>query len=182
MGRPKATLPWGEDDTFVSSELRAMGEAGLTPLVLVCGVHAEETRAAIPHDLGVTVVQNPEPERGQLSSLKIALRSLDAETDLTGALVALVDHPAIRASTLSALIEAVAENEIVIPLWNGKRGHPVIFGRGLWPEIFRAPDEAGARPVVRRDPRRVRQIDVDDPGVLVDIDTPDDLRAARNRD
>ncbi|MBM4268609.1 MAG: nucleotidyltransferase family protein [Deltaproteobacteria bacterium] len=178
MGRPKATLRIGEE-TFAGRLLRALGEAGLERIVVVAGVHAEETRAALPRDVRLLV--NPDPSCGQLSSLKIALRDLTpAEPPVDAALVALVDHPAVRVDTLVRLREASASRAIVVPRHGGRRGHPVVFARALFEELLEAPVALGARTVVRRDPARVLELDVDDAGVLVDVDTPADLAHLRS--
>ncbi len=174
MGRPKATLPWG-DGTFVAAVLRTLSNAGASPLLVVCGAHATETARALPAELDVSLVSNPAPARGQLSSLQVALRALG---DVDGAIVSLVDHPAVRAETVSALLDAVRPDRIVVPRHQGRRGHPVVFGSELFAELCATPHEAGARAVVRADPARVLELDVDDAGIHVDIDTPDDLAAA----
>jgi len=179
MGRPKATLAW-ETDTFVASELRAMRRAALSPLVLVCGVHEAETRDALPEDVEVALVRNPDPRRGQLSSLKVALRAL-GRSHVEGALVALVDHPAVRADTLALLRDAVRIDRIAVPMHHGRRGHPVVFGRALFAELLSTPDAAGARRVVRRAPGRVDALELEDSGVLLDIDTPEDLERLGGR-
>jgi molybdenum cofactor cytidylyltransferase len=70
---------------------------------------------------------------------------------------------------------------IALPRHLGKRGHPVAFSRRVWEELLATPDELGARAVTRRVPGRVVEIDVDDPGVLLDIDTPSDLERLRAR-
>lgn len=178
MGRPKATLRWGRE-SFVSKQLRSMAEAGVAPLVLVCGEHARETRAALPHDVAVRVLHNPAPELGQLSSHKVALTEIQSIPSVKGALVGLVDHPAVRVSTMLALCRAAREDLIVLPRYQGRRGHPVVFGSSIFSELLAAADDKGARPVVRRNPERRIEIDVSDPGILVDIDTPGELEAAR---
>lgn len=174
MGRPKAALPWG-DGTFVGSVLRTLSDAGASPLLVVCGAHATETERALPAGLEVALVSNPAPERGQLSSLQVALRALG---DVDGAIVSLVDHPAVRVGTAAALLQAARPDRIVVPRHAGRRGHPVVFGSALFEELCATPHDAGARAVVRAAPARVIEIDVDDPGIHVDIDTPADLATA----
>lgn len=181
MGRPKATLPWGDDETFVSVELRVMHSAGLSPLVVVCGEHARETQAVLPQGVPINILENAAPNRGQLSSLKIALRWLRHDSDAVGALVALVDHPAISSRTVLSLLKHVRPDRIVIPQHRGRRGHPVIFGRDLFPDLLRAPYSEGARAVVRQDPARIVEVGVEDPGVVLDIDTPQELAEARTK-
>ncbi len=185
MGRPKATLTW-RGETFVGTGLRLLQAAGCAPLILVCGTHGPETRAVLPPELDVVHCDNPAPDRGQLSSLKIALRAVEARDGepnrkratrpaVCGALVALVDQPAIRPQTLAALVEAATPGRIVVPRHAGRRGHPVVFGRDLFGEILATDDQDGARRVVRADPGRVITIETDDPAVLLDVDTPRDL-------
>lgn len=182
MGRPKATLPWSEGGTFVSVALERMREVALSPLILVCGEHLAETKAVLPTHVSPLILQNPDPSRGQLSSLKIALRELRDETSIHAVLVSLVDHPGVKASTLRALLDRASPASIVVPRRGDRRGHPVVFGRDVFSELLDTPDEKGARPVVRRDPDRVSEVLVEDEAVLLDIDTPEDLEeAARTR-
>lgn len=178
MGRPKATLPW-RGRTFCEAALRAIADAGCAPLLVVSGVHAEATGRAIPEDLDVTHLRNPTPERGQLSSLKLALAWLATRRDVGAALVSLIDHPGVRATTVERLRDAAQPDSIVVPIRGGRRGHPVVFGTDLFAELGTTPDDQGARAVVRRDPARVVEIEVDDPAIHMDVDTPSDLREAQ---
>ncbi len=174
MGRPKATLAWAETN-FVGAVLGTLSEAGASPLVIVCGEHAAETNGSLPPELAVTQLRNPEPGRGQLSSLQLALAAL---SDVEGALVALVDHPAVRTDTVAGLLHAARPDRIVLPRHQGRRGPPVFFGADIFAELLATAHELGARAVVRANPARVVELDVDDPGIHVDIDTPADLASA----
>jgi len=182
MGRPKAGLALG-GRTFLACVVESLAGARVAPIVVVAGRHADAVRAALPEASEAEVVVNPDPDRGQLASLRIALAHLAARGEtLAGAVVALVDHPAVRPETVRALVDALSAPArtgaaIAIPSHGGRRGHPVAFARSLWDELAAAPDDIGARAVVRRDPKRVCVVDVDDPGVLVDVDTPADLAA-----
>ena len=214
MGRPKAGLEWA-GDTFLGHVVAALAAAKVDPIVVVAGTHRAAAAAALGEPARARIVVNPHPERGQLSSLKVALRDLAVGEGAgppggvgpCGAVVALVDHPAVHASTVAALVEAalaeVASAEevragaipsrsedrprsgtsrrpaagILIPTFDGRRGHPVVFLRPVWAELLDAPDAFGAKPVVRRDPGRVREVAVEDPGILIDVDTPADLAA-----
>lgn len=182
MGRPKAGLDYG-GQTFLARAVHALADGGVAPLVVVAGRHREAVAAALPADLPVELLHNPEPDRGQLSSLKIALLHLQSlAAPLAGAAMTLVDHPAVRGETVAKLLAAVGGRDddarIAVPRFGDRRGHPVVFARDVWSEILATPDDLGARAVVRRVPERVRIVDVDDPGVLVDVDTPDDLARA----
>ena len=178
MGRPKATLPLGST-TFVAAGLRALGRAGFAPILLVSGEHTPETLEAIPEEVPVTRLRNPTPEDGQLSSLKLALAKVVELSTPSAALMSLVDHPAVRDDTLRRLRDAASPGTIVVPRFKGQRGHPVVFGCELFPELLATPNDQGARAVVRRDPDRVVEIETGDRGVVLDIDTPGDLQALR---
>jgi CTP:molybdopterin cytidylyltransferase MocA len=183
MGRPKAALEL-DGEPFVARIARLMADSGVAPRVVVAGEHARDTWAALPASGDVVPLSNPAPDRGQLSSLAIALRwLLERAPECAGALVALVDHPAVAAGTYRALHAAFAgaapPAAIFLPTHRGRRGHPVVFARALWSELLGLPDSAGARAAVRADPARVVEVPVDDPGILRDVDTPADLADLR---
>ncbi len=86
----------------------------------------------------------------------------------------------VRAETFASVIEAYRRlaTPIAIASYQGRRGHPVLFARELFVELAAAPEDQGARAVVAADPARVAYVDVDDPGILMDLDTPEDLERA----
>ena len=86
----------------------------------------------------------------------------------------------VRAETFAAVVDSYrrAGKPIAIARYRGRRGHPVLFARELFVELAAAPENQGARAVVLADPSRVAYVDVDDPGVLADLDTPEDLERA----
>jgi molybdenum cofactor cytidylyltransferase len=176
MGYPKPLLRVG-DESFLSQSAKSM-LAVLPRLIIVLGAHAERIRPAIPADSRIAIVDNPHWQAGQLSSLKAGLGAIGAQAD--GVLVHLADHPLVRRSTFEQVIAAFADRRsaIVIARYGGKRGHPVIFARSVLGELIDGPQEQGARAVVNRDPSRVVYVDVDDPGVNLDLDTPADLERA----
>jgi len=90
--------------------------------------------------------------------------------------VNLVDHPLVTAETIKALLASfrAAPLPILIASYQGRRGHPVLFSSQVYGEILAAPLDQGAKVVVRKDPARVREVQLDDPGILADIDTPED--------
>jgi molybdenum cofactor cytidylyltransferase len=134
MGKPKALIPYRES-TFLEhlAEASRHPRVGVTRVVL--GAGADEIRARAKLDPSLVVV-NPDWEQGQLSSICAGIRSLAGiETD--GILLCLVDHPLISASLISNLIDKFYENAklIVLPTYNARRGHPVIFSRALYSEL-----------------------------------------------
>jgi molybdenum cofactor cytidylyltransferase len=176
MGYPKPLLRLGSR-TFIEVLAAAMLQS-VARLIVVVGAHAGAVRAAIPDDPRIAVVENPGYLRGQLSSIKAALPHVGP--DAVGVLIHLADHPMVRAETFAAVIDGYRRlgRPIVIARYQGRRGHPVLFARALFGELAAAPEDQGARVVVAADPARVAYVDVDDPGVLTDLDTPEDLERA----
>jgi molybdenum cofactor cytidylyltransferase len=175
MGFPKALLRIG-GQTFVARLTFAMLEA-VDPLIVVVGAHRERIVPAIPKDPRVRVVVNPEFSRGQLSSLKTALARLG---ETPAVMVHLIDHPTVLPSTFSSVSDCrrARSSPIVIARYQGHRGHPVVFDRSLFSELITTSDNLGARAVVNADPARVSYVDVDDSGVVLDLDTPSDVMRA----
>lgn len=171
MGRPKALLPLG-GSTFLGTLLETYRSQEV-PCWVVLSEDAERIAAAA----GISperVAVNPRPEEGPLSSFRIALRRVAAEVDAV--FMHPVDHPLVRSATLRRMIDAFEESgaPIVLPVFQGRRGHPVLFGRRLFGELFEAPLHEGARWVVRRHGAEVRELEVADPGVCGNINTPED--------
>jgi len=174
MGRPKALVRIGPQ-TFLEKVIQTITEAGVARLSVVLGHDAAEIERV--HELGpLLTIHNPDPSRGPISSIRAAL----AHPEVAGSaaiLVHPVDHPLVRAETIRRLTErfAVGDAAIVVPCHEGGGGHPTLFGRAVYSELLRVPPGEGARTVVRRDPDRVRRIEVADRGVRVNLDTPEDL-------
>ena len=180
MGRPKALLPAGRE-TFVGRIVRTMRDGGAGEVVVVAPAElAAPIRAALArHAPAPRVVVNPDPARGQLSSLLVGLAAVE-RPGVDAALVTLVDVPLATAATVRALLDRYHRTRapIVRPARPGGpgHGHPVIFGRALFAELRRADPAAGAKPVVRAHEAEAEDVAVDDPGAFTDIDTPDDYR------
>lgn len=175
MGRPKALLPV-DGVPFIERIVRALEHTEVDRTLVVLGHNAEAMREAIAY-LGVDTVVNPDYARGQLSSLHTAIRALDGEP-VEAILVHLVDHPFIESRLVDRMIERFrAEGKlIVVPRFNGRRGHPVLFSSKLFPEFLAASLDTGAKPVVRGHPAETLELDTDEAGILVDIDTPEEYR------
>jgi len=176
MGYPKPLLEVG-GWTFIEQIAETM-LAVVPRLVIVIGAHRERVRAAIARDVRIAIVENPDYSRGQLSSLKVGLGAI--QPDSAGAIVHLGDHPMVRVETFRAIVDSYNRTgkPIVIARHDGHRGHPVIFDRALFGELMSAPEGEGARFVVNADASRVAYVDVDDPGINLDLDTPADLARA----
>lgn len=129
---------------------------------------------------GLQVVPSPRADQGLGFSIADGFRAL-CTSQATAAAVLLGDMPCIEPETFASLIEHVAADHIVRPEFHGRAGHPVIFGRDLWSELSQLQDGEGARSVIHRHPEACMYIEVDDPGVLMDADRPEDLEALRER-
>ena len=171
MGADKATLDY-KGSAFLAGILKTLGEAGIERVAVVLGHHAAEIRQSV--NLGAAeVVTNPDYQRGQTSSLQVGLEALEAE-ELEAVVVCLVDHPAISAQTIRQIVAAFRDSRapVVIPTHQGRRGHPVVLGRQLFEELLSLGREVGANTVVRKHREATKFVEVDDPGILLDIDDP----------
>ncbi len=176
MGRPKALLPIGSSvDTFFDRVTATLLEAGLSEVVVVVGADADAIRAAVTARSGVRIIENPDYEQGQLTSLVAGLRAIDT-VRATAALVTLIDVPLVSAATVRTLVETQRDRNalIVRPVSNGRHGHPVIFGRHLFGELQRADPAHGAKPIVRAHAAEMIEVPIDDEGAFIDIDTRED--------
>lgn len=177
MGEPKALLPI-DGETFIERIVSTLQKTKVGKILVILGHHVKEIQPKIRH-LPVTVVVNPDYQKGQLSSLIAALRSLETEDvsgEVDGLLVHLVDLPFLNPSLVNTMIDRFYSSKklIVIPHHKGKRGHPVIFSRKLFPELLWAPLDQGAKAVTRAHRDETLEIETEDETVLVDIDTPQD--------
>ncbi len=176
MGFPKPLLRIG-NDTFLTRTLRSMLEVARA-VVVVTGAHELVVRDEVPPGPRLRTVHNPDFQRGQLSSLKRAIGA--SSPDVDAVLVHLADHPLVLGATFRALAEKyeVTRAPILIARHHGHRGHPALFAKGVFSELLAAPEGEGARFVVNADPARVVYVDVEDPGITLDLDTPEDLKRA----
>lgn len=166
MGFPKALLRYG-DETFLDT-LTGLLAARCSPVIVVLGAGAEEIRAQARRS--ATFVVNSEYQRGMTTSFQCGLRAVPAEAE--GVLFTLVDHPAVKPATLDALL-APPKPLLRVPRRGSDRGHPIWFSRALIPELLAIPEGGAANAIIRRHAAETEFLDVDDPGILSDIDTPD---------
>jgi len=179
MGRPKALLPF-RGRTFLEHILEAIAGSRIERAVVVVGHHRDAIENALllggrsptARSLRMETVYNPNYEQGMSTSVQAGLRALPP--DVTAAALFLVDHPLIDSATIDALVAAVQPGRIVLPVHNGRRGHPLVLSADVFGEILSLSSDQGLNVVVRRDSSRVTEVPVDSPGILADIDTPAD--------
>ena len=175
MGSPKATLVY-RDRAFLELIVETVREGGLDRIVVVLGHQAEVIRRQVKIEPAQVVV-NPNYRFGQTSSLQAGLRALVGD-DPEAILLCLVDHPAISADSVRRILAGFRESAVpvVIPSYRGRRGHPVLIGRQLFGELLALTCEAGANSVVRKYRAATKLVEVDDEGVVIDVDDPECYR------
>ncbi len=171
MGYPKALLKF-HNRTFLNTILDATAALGLQRIVVV-GPDSDKILSS--HDLhDVLVVQNRDMDAGPIGSIRAAVHEV-LPHPVDGLLVWPVDFPHVALETARALIEGFKQGEvqIAVPVCSGKRGHPVIFGRSVFADLLKVPNEEGARGVVRSHPQGVLEVAVDDTAVVDHLNTPE---------
>ncbi len=176
MGRSKALLDAG-GRSFVSAVVGSLVAGGCDPVIVVVG-EGQEDEERRARAAGAHVLVNPEPGDGPITSVRLALAALAAGT--AGLALLPVDHPLVRPETVQILLSAFREGEapVVLPIHDGRRGHPVVFRSSVFGELLDPGLEGGARTVVHAHLEAATLVSVDDAGVVADIDTPEAYRAA----
>jgi molybdenum cofactor cytidylyltransferase len=175
MGRPKQLLEWRGRPLVRHVAEQALASR-LLGLVVVVGAAAEPSRAALSGlDGPVLIVENPAYADGQAGSLRTGLSAVPATA--RAALVLLVDQPLVTSALIDRLVAAFDNDPsamAIVPYFQGKRGNPVLLARGLFEELRSLEGDVGARDVLARHADGVRRVEVDDPAVVADMDTPED--------
>jgi molybdenum cofactor cytidylyltransferase len=183
MGAFKPLLPLAQRP-LIAHVLEALtASRRIAPLLVVTGHHAAELDAALPPT--VTRVFNPDYARGEmLSSLKIGLQQLQSTgPNHAGFLLAFADQPAVLPRTISTLVERLLLDAppVVLPTFQGRKGHPLVLSARLIPEIAALHPSDTLRTVIQKHLPLAALIPVDDPAILEDLDTPADLARAQAR-
>jgi molybdenum cofactor cytidylyltransferase len=186
LGRPKLLLPYGSG-TVLGALLAALRAAGAAPIAVVAAEGDGELRAwCAGADLpGLRVALNPDPGRGMLSSIREGLAALGGAGELARGggplLVTPGDLPALRAATVVELLRRLqaAAAGLAVPVFHGRRGHPLAISPALIPEIERLDPARGLRQLLDLHPGDLLAVEVDDPGCVADLDTLGDYDALR---
>lgn len=179
FGGPKALARLG-DKSWLSIAVERIREAGIGNIHVVVGAAAETVMAE--HSPDVVWVVNEQWTLGRSRSIARGLSAIPA--DCGGALIHPVDYPMVLATTFGALARRFESDpagpaRIFVPVHDRFRGHPIVLGRAIWPEVQRLGDDEPLRIVVRHDPGRVIEVEVDDPGIHRNINTAAALREGR---
>ncbi|PYT99620.1 MAG: hypothetical protein DMG38_10700 [Acidobacteria bacterium] len=176
MGSPKALLPC-QGRPFLEHLLEIVTRPEIGVRRVVLGAEAESIAKAIPLKANEIII-NSEWEKGQLSSIQAAVRKMPAGTE--GMVLLLIDHPLISSALVGELIDRFYKSKkpIVLPAYEGRRGHPVIFSASLYPELLRAPLETGARAVVWAHADDVEEVRTNEEGCVLNLNDPETLNRA----
>jgi molybdenum cofactor cytidylyltransferase len=170
MGSPKALLPF-QGRPFLEHLLDITKHPKVGVRRVVLGAHAEHIAKEVALNPD-EVVLNEQWEQGQLSSIRAAIKSLPSGTD--GMILCLIDHPLISRILVDGLIDQfyATHAPVVLPVFEGRRGHPVIFSAVLYPELEKAPDQLGARSVVWTHEAEVSEHITMEEGCVVNLNDP----------
>lgn len=178
MGRPKLLLPF-RGTSLVGAVVEALRQAGAGPIVLVAAAERQDL-LDWARETGLVAAVNPDPERGMLSSIREGIAALGGAATLARAgevlLVCPADLPALRAATVVELLrrQAEARSPLAVPVFRGKRGHPLAIAPALIPEIETLDLGIGLRQLLDRHAAEVLEVEVGDEGAVEDVDTPED--------
>lgn len=180
MGTDKSLLGV-EDTTFAERTVDALREGGCRDVLVVIGADGGAAGTAAS-SAGARIVMNTSEDSEQIDSLRLALRSLNPGAE--AAMVLPVDHPLVETDTIRALIDAFAERRPPIARAShaGSPGHPTLFSAALFEELLSGDLPEGARSLIGSHAADVLDVPVADPGVVADIDTPDDYRRHLGRE
>ena len=169
MGKPKALLTI-HGTTFVQAVVDALSAGGCEPVLSI--VPDDPVIAEAARVTGARVLTNPHPGEGPITSMRLALAEL--QDSVEGVIYLAVDYPCVRAETVATLLNTARSTDapLVIPTYEGSRGHPSFFRQSLFHELMDPTLDGGARTVVHRHLDDAELVAVHDPGIRLDIDTP----------
>jgi molybdenum cofactor cytidylyltransferase len=179
MGKPKLLLPFG-DSTIVEQAINSLLNSKINELIIVVGYRAEELVGKIAKK-PVKIVLNRQYQQGISTSIIAGLKTVDKDT--RGIMIALGDQPLVDSRTIDRLIEEFQKHDrgIIIPVCQGRRGHPVIFPIKYEEELLQLEGDVGGKQIVKDHPDEVLEVAVNCEGILIDIDTVGTYNCARSK-
>jgi molybdenum cofactor cytidylyltransferase len=160
-------------EPLLNRTLRCLLEASVDTVIVAVAPQAALDAVDLLHDPRVRTVVNPDPSRGMFSSIQTGLAACDGDPIL----VLPADMPFVGSATVAAVIDACRRGRSpVVATYQGTRGHPIALPRGLRGALLRADPDRSLKEALAELQVTLREIDVDDPGVIRDVDTREDLR------
>ena len=179
MGRLKQLLPWPPNslnsEPVLVHTIKIFLSAGVSGIVVVLGHRADEIIPAL-HELPVVICSNPHPDSPMSTSIVSALDSIPIQSNI---LLHPGDHPAVKIDTVSLLLQIHQQHpdRIVVPVFNGRRGHPAIFPAIAREKLAHPDPDHGVRAILQSE-IPLLEVSVNDPGVRINLDYPQDYSAA----
>ncbi|MEX2283942.1 MAG: nucleotidyltransferase family protein [Gemmatimonadota bacterium] len=176
MGVSKAQLEFEPGVTLLEHAVQILRKAGCRYIVAVVNV-GDDWTARLADVAGAAVVINDRPNSQQIDSIRLGIVHLP--DDAAGAMVLPVDFPALRVGTVTSMINAFEHRQppVLVPICLGRPGHPVIFSREIFGELMTDPLPRGAETVVDAHRPDRFELRIDDPGILLDVDSPADYQS-----
>jgi molybdenum cofactor cytidylyltransferase len=188
MGTDKALLPWPPQSTrmlpqaglvtagtLLSAAIEALGH--YCDMVIVVGGSNENVIRPVAYSCGAFFARNPDPDRGQFSSLQTGLHEV-VNRGRDAAMITLVDRPPPKGATLAKLADAFQKRDhsrwTVVPEFEGKHGHPILIGPEMIEIFITSPVTSNAREIEHANQKRIVYVPVDDSRVTMNINTPED--------
>ena len=178
MGQTKQTLPFGTA-TILEKTIDNYAGSAAGEIIVVLGHQAEKIKEIIG-DKSIGIVTNPDYRQGMSTSLIAGLKKIARGAAV---MIALGDQPLIESRTINLLIREYERHDkgIVVPIYRGKRGHPIIFSIKYKAELLSLSGDTGAREIIGRHPSDVLEVPVDTDAICIDIDTTESYEAAMGR-
>lgn len=172
MGQPKMPLPWG-NMTVLEHVISTFKDAGIEDILVITGGAREQVEALVG-DSAHTLFNPAYAEGEMLSSIQCGLAALKSRTQAT--LIGLGDQPQVRESSVKLVMEEYLKSgaSLIVPSFQMRRGHPWLAAREHWDEILHMSSPESPRDFLNRHANDIRYVLLDDPGVLKDLDTPED--------
>ena len=177
FGAPKQLLPW-EGKTLLRHVVDRVLDSSVGQVAVVLG-HEREAVGALLKDKGVQTVVNQDWEQGQASSVRAGLQALPESYD--ACLFVLADQPHVTSDLIDSIVARYRRTlaPIVLPVYRGRRGNPVLFALALFPELLEMQGDQGGRQVIERHEQEIEAVEVDDPSLFLDIDTVEEYEDSR---
>lgn len=176
MGQPKMLLPWGEG-TVLSNIITVFRKAGLEDIIIITGGAKDKVEDSISHHKVRTIYNRNFAKGEMLSSIQCGIRALTHQTQTV--LIGLGDQPQVQERSVRMVCDAYlsTRSSIVVPSFQMRRGHPWLIARSLWDELLKMESPSSPRDLLNLYHEIIHYVNVDDPGILADLDTPKDYQS-----